>query len=119
MAEGEKSLEQLIQLAMSVYYNWDITSKDKRHDLIAAPTPLGPTSQVCYHGGQEGHFYKECLRGNSLGDSPAPDQDPTLSAKVITGSISAPVSGWKAKCHLLCIDGPQPPVHALLLGALG
>jgi hypothetical protein len=52
VAEGEKSLDQLIQLAMSVYYNWDLTKrreKDKRHhDLIAAlrkgPIRLGPTS---------------------------------------------------------------------------
>jgi hypothetical protein len=44
MAEGEKSLDQLIQLAMPVYYNWDITNreKDKRHhDLIAAPSDWG------------------------------------------------------------------------------
>jgi hypothetical protein len=41
MAEGEKSLDQLVQLAMSVYYNWDITNREKdkgHHDLIAAPT---------------------------------------------------------------------------------
>jgi hypothetical protein len=40
VAEGEKSLDQLIQLAMSVYYNWELTNrreKGKRHhDLIAA-----------------------------------------------------------------------------------
>jgi hypothetical protein len=40
VAEGEKSLDQLMQLAMSVYYNWDVTKKkgkDRRHhDLIAA-----------------------------------------------------------------------------------
>jgi hypothetical protein len=28
MAEGEKSLDQLMQLAMSVYYNWDVTEKE-------------------------------------------------------------------------------------------
>jgi hypothetical protein len=46
VAEGERSLDQLIQLAVSVYYNWDITNrreKDKgHHDLIAAPSQLGP-----------------------------------------------------------------------------
>jgi hypothetical protein len=49
---GKKSLDQLIQLAMSIYYNRNITNrreKDKRHhDLIAAlregPTQLGPAS---------------------------------------------------------------------------
>jgi hypothetical protein len=42
MAEGEKSLDQLTQLTISIYYNQDITNreKDKRHDLIAAPTRL-------------------------------------------------------------------------------
>jgi hypothetical protein len=107
MAEGEKSLDQLIQLTISIYYNWDITNreKDKRYDSIDAPTRMGPTSQVCYHGGQEGHFCRECLRGDSPGDSPTPNQDPTLSAKVTTGGLSAPVSRWKARCHLLGIDG--------------
>jgi hypothetical protein len=119
MAEGEKSLDQLIQLAMSIYYNWDITNRKIRHDLIAAPTRLGPTSLVCHHGGQEGHFCRECLRGDSPGDRPTPNQDPALSAKVTTGGLSAPVSRWKMRCHLLWIDGSQPPVHDALLGALG
>jgi hypothetical protein len=68
-------LDQVIQLAMSIYYNWDITNReeDNRHGLIAAPAQLGLTSQVCHHGGQEGLFYRECLRGDSLGDSPAPN----------------------------------------------
>jgi hypothetical protein len=30
VAEGEKSLGQSIELAMSVYYNWDITKERKR-----------------------------------------------------------------------------------------
>jgi hypothetical protein len=33
VAEGEKPLDQLMQLAMSVYYNWDVTKqkeKDKK-----------------------------------------------------------------------------------------
>jgi hypothetical protein len=78
MGKGGKSLDQLIQLAISIYYNQDITNreKDKRHDLIAAPTQMGHTSQVCYHYGQGGHFYKECLREDSPGDSTATNQDP-------------------------------------------
>jgi ribosomal protein L31E len=27
VVEGEKSLDQVMQLAMSVYYNWDITNR--------------------------------------------------------------------------------------------
>jgi hypothetical protein len=59
VAEGEKSLDQLMQLDMYVYYNRDVTvkkEKDKKyHDLIAAlrecPTWRGPTSQACYRCG--------------------------------------------------------------------
>jgi hypothetical protein len=29
MAEGEKSLDQLIQLGMSIYYNQDITKRER------------------------------------------------------------------------------------------
>jgi hypothetical protein len=40
MAEGEKPLDQLMQLTVSVYYNWDLTKKREKdknhHDLIAA-----------------------------------------------------------------------------------
>jgi hypothetical protein len=46
VAEGEKSLDQLIiQLAMSVYYNWDITNreKDKRHHGLSAALREGLT----------------------------------------------------------------------------
>jgi hypothetical protein len=57
VAEEEKSLDQLMQLAMSVSYNQDIIKrreKDKKHhDLIAAlregPTQLGPTARACFH----------------------------------------------------------------------
>jgi hypothetical protein len=74
MAEGEKLLDQLIQLAISIYYNQDITNreKDKRYNLIAAPTRLGPTSLVCYHDGQERHFCREYLRGTAWETDPPP-----------------------------------------------
>jgi hypothetical protein len=34
VAEGEKSLDQLKQLAMSLYYNWDVTKKKKIRDIM-------------------------------------------------------------------------------------
>jgi hypothetical protein len=61
------------------------------------------------HGGQQGHFCRECLRGNNPGDSPA------LSGKVTTECLSAPISRWKARCHLLWINGSWPPVHFAFL----
>jgi hypothetical protein len=38
VAEGDKTSDQLVQIATSVYYNWDLTrkiEKDRRH-LVAA-----------------------------------------------------------------------------------
>jgi hypothetical protein len=54
--------------------------------------------------------------GDSPGDSPAPNRDPALSAKVTIGGLSAPISRWKVRYHLLWIDGSQPPVHTPLPG---
>jgi hypothetical protein len=34
------------------------------------------------------------LKADSMGDSPDPDRDPALSARVITGGLSAPVTRW-------------------------
>jgi hypothetical protein len=56
------------------------------------------------------------LKGDSPGVSPTPNRDPALSAKVTTGGLIAPASRWKARCHLLWIDGSQSPVHAPVLG---
>jgi hypothetical protein len=36
VAEGEKSLDQLIQLAMSVYYNWDLTGEKNIRDIMTS-----------------------------------------------------------------------------------
>jgi hypothetical protein len=49
------------------------------------------------------------------GDSPTPNQDPALSARVTTGDLSAPITRWKARHHLLGIDSSWPPVHAPLI----
>jgi hypothetical protein len=106
VAEGEKSLDQLIQLAMSVYYNWDITKERKRqhHDLIAAlregPTRLGPTSQVCYHCGQERHFHRECKKGGQLRRQPCPPPEPCPLCKG---------NHWRSKCPHLQMEGKVPP----------
>jgi hypothetical protein len=36
VAEGKKSVDQLIQLAMSVYYNWDVTGKKRIKDTMTS-----------------------------------------------------------------------------------
>jgi hypothetical protein len=56
------------------------------------------------------------VKGDGPGVSPTHNCDPTLSTAITTGGLSAPASRWKARCHLLWIDGSWPPVHALLLG---
>jgi hypothetical protein len=98
-----------MQVAMSVCYNWDINKrreKDKKHhDLIAALRERHPTgayipSLLSLWTG-EGTSTETALKGDSPVDSPAPNQDPALSAKVTTGGLSAPVSRWKVGCHLL------------------
>jgi hypothetical protein len=113
VAEGKKSLDKLIHLSMSIYYNQDLTKrreKDKRHhDLIAAlreaPIQLGPTSTATIVD-KRSTSTENAVKGNSLGDSPAPNQHPALSARVSTGGLSAPISRWKVGCHLPWIMGP-------------
>jgi hypothetical protein len=39
LAESNKTLDQLVQIATSVYYNWDLTKKrikDKKHHYLVA-----------------------------------------------------------------------------------
>jgi hypothetical protein len=47
MAQGEKSLDQLIPLAISMYYNWDITNreKDKRHEFTTMVDRRGTSAK--------------------------------------------------------------------------
>jgi hypothetical protein len=108
VAEGEKSLDQLIQLAMSIYYNRDLTKKrekdKKHHDLITGlrecPTQWGSTSQSCCHGGQEGHFCRECLKGGQPGRHPWP---PPGSCPLCKGNH------WRSKCLHLQVESGMPP----------
>jgi hypothetical protein len=55
------------------------------------------------------------LKGDSSGDSPTPTHDPALSARVTSGGLSAPVTRWKVRCHLLWIYGSWPSVRAPLI----
>jgi hypothetical protein len=114
VAEGEKSLDQLMQLAMSVYYNQDVTKKkekDKRHhDLITSlrecPTRYGGLySELATVVDRRGTATENVQKGDSLGDSTGPHWDSALSAKVTIGGLSAPISRWKAGFHLPWIDG--------------
>jgi hypothetical protein len=95
---------------MSIYYNWELTNrreKDKsQHDLIELATMMD----------RRGSSAENAQKGDSLGVSPTSHWDPPLSARVTTGGLSAPISRWKVRCHLLWIDGSRLPDHAPLLG---
>jgi hypothetical protein len=101
VAEGEKSLDQLLQLATWVYYNWDLTKKrdkDKKHqDLIAAlrelPTCWGPTPRTYYQCGQEGSSVESVKMWGSLGDNPSPLRDHVPYVRATIRGLSAPISG--------------------------
>jgi hypothetical protein len=80
--------------------------KDKRHHgFIAAlregPTRLGPVFWTCYCGVQEGHFCRECLRGD---DSPAPKLDAALCKG----------NHWRSKWPPHQMEGEVPPSYGLM-----
>jgi hypothetical protein len=68
VAKVDKTLDQLVQLATSVYYNQDLTRKREKyrrhHDLVVAlrefPSQRGPNVRTCCHCGQEGHIKQQC-----------------------------------------------------------
>jgi hypothetical protein len=72
---------------------------------------------------RRGTSAENAQKGDSPGDSPTPNWDPALSAKVTTVGLSAPVSRWKVRCHLQWIGGSQPlsmlQFLALMLRSLG
>jgi hypothetical protein len=115
VAEEEKSLDQLMQLAMSVYYNQDIIKrreKDKKHhDLIAAlredPTRLGPTSRTCYQCGQKGYYHRECPKVGQPKIWPHTLLGPCPLCKGSHWRSKCPISRWKAGCYILWINGFQ------------
>jgi hypothetical protein len=121
MAKRKKSLDQLIQLAMSVYYNWDITTERKIRDMtsLLPPPDWGLHLEFATMVDKKGTSAENAYRGTAQETAPPPNQDPALSKDVTTGGLSAPISRWKARCHLLWIERSQPLVHAPLLGALG
>jgi hypothetical protein len=112
--KGKKSLDQVIQLAMSVYYNQNLTKKrdkDKKHqDLIAvlgsSPPNGAPLPGHAINVDRKDTSIESVKEGGILGDSPSPlpwDHVPYVRATI--GGLTIPISGWKAGCHLAWIDG--------------
>jgi hypothetical protein len=104
-------------------YVQDLTGEKKLRDIMTslllsekAPPDWDLHPELATMVDRRGTSAESAQKGNSSGDSPAPNQDPALSTKVTTGGLSASVSRWKVRCHLLWIDGSQPPVHVPLLG---
>jgi hypothetical protein len=97
------SLDELMQLAMSVYYNQDITKKkekDRRHHGLITALRECPT-QACYHVDRMGTSAENAQKADSLGDRPSLHWDPALS--LCKGNH------WRAKCPRLQVEGGVPP----------
>jgi hypothetical protein len=88
--------------------------------LLSERTPpdWGLYPQLATIVARRGTSIENVIKGDSPGDSLTPNQDPALSTNVTTGGLRAPVSRWKAECHLLWIDGSWPPVQASLLSII-
>jgi hypothetical protein len=106
VAEREKSLDPSVQLAMSVYYNWDITKERKKTNTM---TSLQLSEKAPPDWGLHLEFATVVdRRGTSTGNGKggtawetAPPPSGTLpSARVTTGGLSAP-------CHQM--EGKVPP----------
>jgi hypothetical protein len=65
-----------------------------------APPNWGLHPELATIEDRRGTSAENVLKGDSLGDSPTLLCDPAHSAKVTTGDLSAPISRWKAGCHL-------------------
>jgi hypothetical protein len=100
-----------------------LTGEKKIRDIMTSlliservPPDWGLYPELSTMVDRRGTSGENAQKGDSQGVSPALNQDHALSAKVTTGNLSAPVSSWKARCHLLWIDGSQPPIHGQFLG---
>jgi hypothetical protein len=114
VTEGEKSLDQLMQLAMSVSYNWDITKKrekDKKDTMTSlqllgsAPPDWGLHPKLATIVGMKGTSAENAQKGDSQEDSPNPQLGPCPLCKGNHWRSKSPVSRWKGGCHLLWIVG--------------
>jgi hypothetical protein len=108
MAEVEKSLDQLMQLAMSVYYNWDLTKKREKDkqlpDLIAALREY-PTLWGAYISSllTLWTLHRECPKEGHPGRQPQP---PARTCPLCKGYH------WRSKCpHLQAEGGVPPPIN--------
>jgi hypothetical protein len=57
---------------------------------------------------RRGTSTRNAKRGDSLGDSPTPNWDPALSAKVTTGDLSAPPPDGRQGATSYGFMGPSP-----------
>jgi hypothetical protein len=83
-----------------------VTGEKKIRDTMASlllservPPDWGLYPELATVVDGRGHFCRECLKGDSLGDSPAPDQDPALCKG----------NHWRSKCPRHQMEGEVPP----------
>jgi hypothetical protein len=89
-----------MQLAMFVYYNWDLTKKKRIRNIMISlqlsgntPPDGGLHPKLANVVNRRGTSAGNAQKGDSLGDSPGPQQDLVPHTKVAIGSLSSPVSG--------------------------
>jgi hypothetical protein len=99
-----------------------LTGEKKIRDTMAslllserAPSNWGLYPELATMVDRRGTSAQNAQKGDSLGDSPTPNQDPALSERVTTRGLNAPITRWKVRCHVLWIDGSRPLVHAPLI----
>jgi hypothetical protein len=103
-----------MQLAMSVYYNQDVTKREKRIRNIRTSSQLSGSTPP--NGGlhpelativdRRGTSAENAQKGDSPGDIPSAHQDLALSAKVTTGGLSAPSPGGRRGATSYGLMGP-------------
>jgi hypothetical protein len=96
VAEGERSLDQLVQLATRNLTKKRDKVKKKHQDHITALreflTQWSPTPRTCTNMDRKDTSVESVKKGSSLGDSPGPLQDHAQYVRTTIGGLSASIT---------------------------